>query len=50
MLQDVASLIDDAKVTIYDRNMFTIQATGASNSFSTQVSSRLGKKKFEKHK
>ncbi len=26
MLQTVASLIDDARVIIYDRNMFTIQA------------------------
>ncbi len=28
MLQTVASLIDDARVVIYDRNMFIIQATG----------------------
>ncbi len=31
MLQTVASLIDNAKVVIYDRNMFMIQATGAHN-------------------
>jgi hypothetical protein len=28
MLQTVESLIDDARVIIYDRNMFIIQATG----------------------
>jgi hypothetical protein len=28
MLQTVASLIDDARVVIYDHNMFIIQATG----------------------
>jgi hypothetical protein len=27
MLQTVASLIEDARVVIYDHNMFTIQAT-----------------------
>jgi hypothetical protein len=29
MLQTVASLIDDARVVIYDRNMFILQATGS---------------------
>jgi hypothetical protein len=31
MLQTVASLIDDARVVIYDRNMFIIDATGGKN-------------------
>ncbi len=29
MLQTVASLINEARVIIYDRNMFIMQATGA---------------------